>query len=551
MDKYEKVIELAKRRGFLWPSFEIYGSTAGFWDFGPLGAALKRRIKETWRDFYVIREGFYEIETPAMNIEDVFVASGHVDNFTDLMAECKKCGEAFKVDLGLEKCPECGGSLGDAYAFNLMFKTSIGPGSKRIGYLRPETAQGMFVDFHRILRFYRDRLPFGVAQMGKVYRNEISPRQGTLRLREFTIAEVEIFIDPRMNEHPRFDEVKDIMLRLYPAKERVINGVDLEISVKDAVEKGIIKHQLMGYHIALILQFLLKIGLSPEKIRFRQHKKDEIAHYASDCWDAEALTDRFGWTEIVGIANRGDYDLKAHAKHSQTEMTVFTPYEQPIMRERTIIKPNVRAIGIKFKDKAAKIIEALRTLEPDQFKEGVIQVGGEVIPLTKDLVEYERVQEETCGEGVTPHVIEPSYGIDRIVYVLLEHSFEEEMVEGEKRVVLQLPPNIAPVQGAVLPLLSRDGLDKRAREVEYSLRKSGFLVDYDESGTIGRRYRRHDEIGTPFAITIDHQTLEDDTVTIRERDSMKQIRVPIEALSGVMKKLISGDAIFENVGALI
>ncbi|MDD2777771.1 MAG: glycine--tRNA ligase [Methanocellales archaeon] len=551
MDKYERVIELAKRRGFLWPSFEIYGSTAGFWDFGPLGAALKRRIKETWRDFYVIREGFYEIETPAMNIEEVFVASGHVENFTDLMVECKKCGEAFKVDLALEKCPECGGSLGDAYAFNLMFKTSIGPGSKRIGYLRPETAQGMFVDFHRILRFYRDKLPFGVAQIGKVYRNEISPRQGTLRLREFTIAEVEIFIDPRMNEHPRFDEVKDIMLRLYPAKEQVINKFDLEISVKDAVEKGIIKHQLMGYHIALIQQFLLKIGLSPEKIRFRQHKKDEIAHYASDCWDAEALTDRFGWTEIVGIANRGDYDLKAHAKHSQTEMTVFTPYEQPIVRERIIIKPNVSAIGRKFKDRAAKIIEALRTLRPDQFKEGVIQVGAETIPLTKDLVEYERVQEEIYGEGVIPHVIEPSYGIDRIVYVLLEHSFEEETIEGEKRVVLRLPPNIAPVQGAVLPLLSRDGLDKRAREIECSLRKSGFLVDYDESGTIGRRYRRHDEIGTPFAITIDHQTLEDDTLTIRERDSMKQIRVPIEALSGVMKKLIAGDAIFENVGTLI
>ncbi|MDD2666705.1 MAG: glycine--tRNA ligase [Methanocellales archaeon] len=549
MDKYERVIELAKRRGFLWPSFEIYGSTAGFWDFGPLGATLKRRIKETWRDFYVIREGFYEIETPTMNIEEVFVASGHVDNFTDLMVECKKCGEAFKVDLALEKCPECGGSLGDAYAFNLMFKTSIGPGSKRIGYLRPETAQGMFVDFHRMLRFYRDRLPFGVAQIGKVYRNEISPRQGTLRLREFTIAEVEIFIDPEMNEHPRFDEVKDTMLRLHPAQ--AINSCNLDISVKDAVEKGIIKHQVMGYHIALIQQFLLKIGLSPEKIRFRQHKKEEMAHYASDCWDAEALTDRFGWTEIVGIANRGDYDLKAHAKHSQTEMTVFTPYEQPIMRERTIIKPNVSAIGRKFKDRAAKIIEALRALSPDQFKEGVIQVGDEIIPLTKDLVEYERVQEEICGEGIIPHVIEPSYGIDRIVYVLLEHSFEEETVESEKRVVLRLPPNIAPVQGAVLPLLSRDGLDKRAREIESSLRKSGFLIDYDESGTIGRRYRRHDEIGTPFAITIDHQTLEDDTVTIRERDSMKQIRVPIEDLSSVMKKLIAGEAIFENVGVLI
>lgn len=551
MDKYEKVIELAKRRGFLWPSFEIYGSTAGFWDFGPLGAALKRRVKEIWLDFHVVRGGFYEIETPTMCIEDVFVASGHVNNFADLMVECKKCGGAFKVDSALEKCPECGGSLGEVYAFNLMFKTSIGPGSQRIGYLRPETAQGMFVDFHRLLRFYRDRLPFGVAQIGKVYRNEISPRQGTLRLREFTIAEVEVFVDPRKTEHPRFNEVQDVMLQLYPAKEQLSDGKALKLSVKDAVEKGIIKQQFMGYYIAQIQLFLLEIGFSQEKIRFRQHKKDEIAHYAIDCWDAEALTDRFSWIEIVGIANRGDYDLKAHAKHSQTEMTVFVPYEQPIKRERMVIKPNMSAIGRKFKDRAAKVTEALRTLSLDQFEEGVIQVEGEMIPLTKDLVEYERVSEEICGESVIPHVIEPSYGIDRIVYVLLEHSFDEEDIEDEKRVVLRLPPNIAPIQGVVLPLLSRDGLDEKGRWVERSLRKSGFLVDYEESGTIGRRYRRHDEIGTPFAITIDHQTLDDNTVTIRDRDSMKQIRVPIGDLSSVMGELIAGDIIFENAGKLI
>ncbi|MDI6859551.1 MAG: glycine--tRNA ligase [Methanocellales archaeon] len=551
MDKYERVIELAKRRGFLWPSFEIYGSTAGFWDFGPLGAALKRRIEDLWRDFYVIGEGFYEIETPTMGIEDVFVASGHVSSFVDLMVECKKCGEAFRADLVQEKCPECGGSLGDAYAFNLMFKTSIGPGSQRIGYLRPETAQGMFVDFHRLLRFYRDKLPFGVAQMGKVYRNEISPRQGVLRLREFTIAEAEIFIDPREREHPRFDDVEDVVLRLYPVKEQVGKGSMLELSVKDAIDRGIVAHQFMGYHIALIQLFLLGIGISPEKLRFRQHKEDERAHYAVDCWDAEALTDRFGWIELVGIADRGDYDLKAHAKHCQTEMTVFVPYEQPITKERTVIKPNMSAIGRKFKDKAAKIVGMLRTLSIEQLEEGVIQFEGETIPLTKDLVEYGHVTEEVRGERVMPHVIEPSYGIDRIVYALLEHSFEEEHIEDETRIVLRFPPNIAPVQAAVLPLLSRDGLDEKAREIEHSLRKSGLLVDYDDSGTIGRRYRRHDEIGTPFAITIDHQTLEDETVTIRERDTMRQIRVRIKDLSGVMVGLVAGDVAFENAGTLI
>ncbi|MDI6888537.1 MAG: glycine--tRNA ligase [Methanocellales archaeon] len=568
--KYERVIELAKRRGFLWSSSEIYGATAGFWDFGPLGAILKRRVENLWRELYIIGEGFFEIESPTVSVEDAFAASGHLDCFVDLIVECKKCGEMFKADhlvqdVGSEstragvaklikthdiRCPECGGELGDVRTFNLMFRTTIGPSSERIGYLRPETAQGIFVDFPRLLRFYRDRLPFGVVQIGKAYRNEISPRQGVIRLREFTLAEAEIFVDPRDKSHPRFDEIADVVLRLYPKKEQLRGKNEIEINVKDAVKKGIIPSQFMGYHLALVQLFLTGVGIRPETLRFRQHKKEERAHYAADCWDAETLLD-LGWVELVGIADRTDYDLKAHAKKSGVDMGVFVLYDKPKVIERLRIKPKMDVLGPKFKEEAAKVADVLMRLRPRQLNElgkETIKVGGKTIRVDPKWVECERISEEVHGERVVPHVIEPSYGIDRIVYALLEHSLAEEMVEGEKRLVLRLPPKVAPIQVGVFPLLARDGLVEVAKRVASLLSKDGILMEYDDSGTIGRRYRRHDEIGAPFAITVDHQTLEDNTVTIRERDSMKQIRVSIDGVSDIIRGLLSGKIQFEMLG---
>lgn len=575
MDKYERVIEMAKRRGFLWPSFEIYGAIAGFWDFGPLGTILKRRIENLWRDFYVIGEGFYEMEGPTIGIEDVFIASGHVDGFVDLMVECKKCGGTFRADHliqetmgaveltedGIKKmikkhkigCPECGGVLGDPYAFNLMFKTAIGPGSKRIGYLRPETAQNIFTDFGRLLRFYRDKLPFGVAQIGKAYRNEISPRQGVVRLREFTQAEAEIFVHPNEKHHPRFGSVADTVLRLYSEEEQ--DGGDvIEIAVGEAVEKGTIAHQFLGYHIVLVQSFLTEVGIPLDRLRFRQHRADERAHYAVDCWDAETLTDRFGWIELVGIADRTDYDLKSHSKQTHADMEVFISYDRPKTVERLVIKPNMGILGPKFKDMATKIADILKTLSIDQLggEEITIHLDGKAIRIDPGWIEYSRVTEEVHGEYVVPHAIEPSYGIDRIVYALLEHSFDEEGVEGgEVRIVLRIPPKIAPVQVAVFPLLTKSDLIGCARGVESLLRQNKLMVEYDESGTIGRRYRRHDEIGTPLAVTIDHQTLEDNTVTIRDRDSMRQVRVKIDGVVEIVCGLLSGDVPFEGAGALI
>ena len=369
MDIYEKVIELAKRRGFLWPSAEIYGSVAGFFDFGPLGSILKRNIEQKWREIYLIQEGFYEIETPTISPEPVFIASGHTAHFVDPITVCEKCGEGFradhlitgvlKIDVSGKKpdeltkiirerkvhCPECGGALKDVEYYNLMFKTAIGPGSKRIGYMRPETAQGIFTLFNRILRFYRGQFPFGVIQVGKVYRNEISPRQGILRLREFTIAEAEIFVSPKDKSHPRFSEIANEKLVWFPRAEQLKNGKPIEITAKETVEKGYVLHEQLAYYIVRTKQFLEDLGIPNDAIRARQHLTIELAHYAIDCWDVEVKTGRFGWIEVTGIADRTDYDIKAHASLSKNDFS--------------------------------------------------IKIGN---------------------ENVIPHVIEPSYGIDRIVY---------------------------------------------------------------------------------------------------------------------------------------
>ncbi len=559
MDTYEKIIGLAKRRGFLWNSFELYGGTAGFYDYGPLGATMKRRIEDIWRDIYVIGEGFYEIETPTIGIEPVFVASGHVHGFSDPMIVCSGCDSAFRADHLIEgiveipdtlsapeikqlidehdiKCPQCGevGTFGEVFDFNLMFKTTVGPGTQRMGYLRPETAQGMFINFDRLFRFYREKLPFGVTQIGKAYRNEISPRQGVIRLREFTQAEAEIFINPRDKSHPRFSTIKNTVIRFYPASrqqnESDIGGDGdgvIELTVGDAVDQGIVAHEFLAYHLVLTNRFLTRAGIDPARLRFRQHQPDEMAHYAVDCWDAEVLTDRFGWVEIVGIADRADYDLSSHANHSQHDLSVVLEYDTPKQVKQIVVTPDMSMIGPLYKDKAGKVLAALKNLEEDDLlgDEISITVDGEEILIPRDVVEYETVIKEVRGENVIPHVIEPSFGIDRIIYAVLEHSFAEELVDTETRSVLRLPAEVAPVQVAVLPLLTREELIDPAVEIVQMLRRSGIFVSYDDAGTIGRRYRRNDEIGTPFSVTIDYDTLDDDTVTIRDRDSMAQVRV--------------------------
>jgi glycyl-tRNA synthetase len=573
MDRYEQVTELAKRRGFMWPAFELYGGAAGFFDYGPLGAMLKRRVEDTWRAFFVIREGFSEIDCPTIGVEDIYKASGHLSGFSDPLTECKECKEIYRADhlikhiievpdaLSDEEiyrviqeneitCPECGGRLSEVYEFNLMFKTGIGPGNKHPGYLRPETAQGMFINFQRLLRYHRDALPFGAVQIGKSYRNEISPRQGVIRLREFTQAEAEVFIDPRDKRHPRFSEVKDMPLRLYSQAGQERGEVE-EMTAESAVKRGIIAHETLAYYVARTCQFLLAVGVDRNRLRFRQHKADEMAHYAADCWDAEVDLDRLGWIEIVGVADRTDYDLKSHMAQSKANLTVFVHYREPVRRKKLVIKPDMKALGPRFKGEAKAVADALKAMDCLVLQgEGPIPitVNGKEIKIDRSLVASETVEEEIRGEEVIPHVIEPSFGIDRIIYSLLEHSYNEEMVDDESRIVLKLLPKVAPVDAAVLPLMDREELTGPAQKILAELRARNLAAEYDTSGSIGRRYRRNDEVGTPFSITVDYETVESGTVTIRDRDSMRQVRTGCKDITDTICRLLSGSLRFEDAG---
>ena len=575
MDNYEKITELGRRRGFMWPAFELYGGAAGFYDYGPLGATLKRRIEDTWRQFFVIQEGFAEIEAPTIGVEGIFQASGHLSGFSDPLTGCKECKEVYRADHLIKHiievpdalsyaeiykviqendvaCPECGGELSEVYEFNLMFKTMIGPGNKTQGYLRPETAQGMFINFPRLLRYFRDSLPFAAVQIGKSYRNEISPRQGVIRLREFTQAEAEIFIDPRDKTHPKFDQIKDIRMKFY-SQEAQEKGEPDEMTFGEAVERGIVAHQTLAYYVARTYQFLLAVGVSPDRLRFRQHKSDEMAHYAADCWDAEVLLDHLGWIEIVGVADRTDYDLKAHAAQSKVNLTVFVHYDQPVKRSKLVIKPDMKALGPRFKGQAKTVADALKSMSVEDLKGDNIkvQVGCETVEIEPSLVSYETVEEEIRGEEIVPHVIEPSFGIDRIVYTVMDHSFYEDVADGEPRSVLRFNSGVAPVEVAVLPLMDRDVLVKPAKEILDGLRSRGIRVDYDTSGSIGRRYRRNDEVGTPYCVTVDYETLEQGTVTIRDRDSMKQVKLDLKKLFVVLEELLAGERSFVDAGVQV
>lgn len=571
-DTYEKVIELARRRGFVWPSSEIYGSVAGFIDYGPLGAMLKRRIENIWRHFYVVQEGYYEIECPTVGIEPIYVASGHVGGFSDKMFQCPHCQEFLRADHVAEafgiphagtmtkeelhdvlidkECPACGKVLGDVevFDFNLMFTTSIGPGGQRKGYLRPETAQGMFVDFPRLLRFYRDHLPFGAVQIGKSYRNEISPRQGMIRLREFTQAEAEIFVHPDEKDHPQFFRYANYSMPLCGIAQQEKDEPAVVKTMREAVDEGIIANEYVAYYVAMTHDILTTVGFNPEKIRFRQHMPDERAHYATDCWDAEAYSDRFGWVEIVGIADRTNYDLKAHAKVSGQKNTVFVQYAEPKQVHHKAIIPNYGKLGPVFRGKAKAVAEALGAATVESATDAGISlnIDGEEVLVTPEMYTIKDEMVDVFGEDVMPHVIEPSYGIDRICYMVLEHAYSEDVADGEARTVMRFKNGVAPVQVAVLPLMARDGLDEIARKLVLDLQAEGIQTEYDDAGAIGRRYRRQDEIGTPFCITIDYDTKEDGTVTLRDRDSMQQIRGKMSDVVAKIPLLLKNRVNFMN-----
>ena len=554
----DDLMSLCKRRGFIWPSFELYGGVAGMYDYGPLGFVLRDNIVNVWRSIYKGKEGFVEIDSETVNPLQVFKASGHVDEFADKITYCKACESPFRADHLVKefhpnpdilsekeldslisknkiKCLECGGELGKTEEFNLMFKTTIGPGSNRVGYLRPETAQGIFVNYLNLYRYNREKLPLGVIQTGRGYRNEISPRQGMIRMREFNMMEVELFVDPDDKDWNKFPEIENEKITLVPA-----DGKEIEIKVGEAVKKGIIANRVLAYFVYTTKLFLTTLGIDPKKLRFRQHLDDEMAHYAADCWDAEALLS-YGWTEITGIADRGCWDLSRHAEFSGTDLTHFKKFDEPREVERDAVKAKHKALGPKFKGDAKAIAEMIESKEPKDIVKGKLKINAE-LTLTDEFFEVVRVKEKVSGERVVPHVIEPSHGLDRIFYTVLEHSYSYD--EKEDYVTLRLDPKVSPIKAGVFPLMEKDGLDGIANDLCEKIRKSGIESYYDGSGAIGRRYARRDEVGTPWCITVDYETIEKgknrDTVTIRERDSKEQKRIPLNSVEKVLKELIAG-----------
>jgi len=471
-------MKLALERGFYFPSCEIYADAhAGFWEYGPTGNNLKNKFIELWRRELLRRDDMLEIDGSQIMSKSVFVASGHLDNFTDPIIKCKKCGATFRADrfitekTGKEipellsrieidniineyklRCTSCNGSFYESDRFNMMFKVEIGP-SKEEAYLRPETCQTIFVDFPRIFKTMRGRLPLAVAQLGKSFRNEIAPRQSLFRLREFYQAEIEVFCNPnRLNELPKFEQIKDTPLLLS------IKNSSHSISAEDAIRKGYLPNKLVAYYLSLLSLFYSKTGINMERTRFRQLSDEEKAFYATTAFDFEVETS-IGWIELVACNYRSDYDLKRHSETSKQNLHVVDPSDN-----------------------------------------------------TK----------------VLPHLFELSMGIDRSIYSILDHSYYED-TEAE-RVVLKLVPQLAPVLVGVFPLVTKDGLREKAQDI-YSKLKLDYSAFYDESGSIGRRYRRLEEIGAPFVLTVDNQTMNDDTVTIRNRDTMLQERVKVSEIT--------------------
>jgi len=439
VDRMEQIVSLCKRRGFVFQSSEIYGGLGSCWDYGPYGVELKRNLKDFWwKAMTQKRDDVEGLDAAILMHPKVWETSGHVANFTDPLVDCKKCKARFRADqLETARCPlkpsksplECGGELTEPRMFNLMFKTFMGPVEEdsAVVYMRPETAQGIYVNFLNVMGPSRQKVPFGIAQIGKAFRNEITPGNFIFRTREFEQMEMQFFIKPSEDD------------------------------------------QWFDYWKAERLQWYYDLGINKDKLRYHEHGKDELAHYAKKAFDIE-YEFPFGWKELEGIHNRTDFDLSRHTEATGKDLSYF---------------------------------------------------------------------DEKTREKFIPYIIETSAGCDRTLLVLLVDAYTEEEVKGETRVVLKFSPKIAPVKVAVFPLVNKDGMPEIAMKVFHDL-KAHFKVFYDDSGAVGRRYRRMDEIGTPYCVTIDGQTSQDETVTIRDRDSMEQTRVRIADLVPTIKAKIEG-----------
>ncbi|HJJ21239.1 MAG: glycine--tRNA ligase [Candidatus Nitrosopumilus limneticus] len=480
---YEEVMKLALERGFYFPSCEVYSdANAGFWEYGPSGVSLKNKFLELWRRELIRRDGMMEIDGSQIMSKSVFEASGHLGNFADPIIKCTKCNSTYRADRTIAEianieipesadlnefdnaikenkiqCPKCKGDFSATKKFNMMFKVGIGPQEEE-AYLRPETCQSIFVDFPRLFKTMRGKLPLGIAQVGKSFRNEIAPRQSLLRLREFYQAEIEVFCNPgKLNEVEKFSEIENTLIRVQTDADPIA------MTCKEAVESGAVPNKFVAYYLGILTEFYEKTGIDISKSRFRKLGDKEKAFYAEVAFDFEIET-TIGWLELVACNYRADYDLSNHAKMSK---------------------------------------EKFEVMDND--------------------------------EKVLPHVFEISMGIDRSLYTILEHSLKND--EEHERMVLSLKPYLSPIHVGILSLVKKDGLKEKTDEIFNNIKRK-FDAFLDHSGAIGRRYRRLDEIGAPFAITVDHQTLEDNTVTIRKRDSMEQSRIDISKIDSILLEAV-------------
>ncbi len=577
-DKFTAINELARRRGFYWQSYEIYGGVSGFATYGSLGARLKQNIERKLREMFVNRLGILEIESPVITPEKIFEASGHIEHFKEPMVGCAKCKKRFRADHLLREClnmseaeceklslaelketiekqkiccPECGGTLDEPKHFLTMFKTTIGPYSEAVGYGRPEAAQGIFVEFKRLYEMARSKLPFGALQIGHALRNEISPRQGLLRLREFTIVDLEFFFDPEEPDCYLLKEVENETLRLLLAETKLKGSEELtEVTVKEALKRGYIKSEWQATFMAFANKLLVDLGVPADRQRFIEKLPWERAHYSLQTFDQETLVERWGWVEVSGHAYRTDHDLKGHAEFSGEDMHVFKEYEKPVEKEQFAIKPIMAKLGPVFKNEAGRVAELLSKVDPREVEKSMKKDGCYMLGKNKILPEYVDIKcQKTIERGrrFIPHVVEPSFGSDRLLYVAFEYAYRVK----EDRNLLSFPREIAPLQAGVYPLVSKDGLPEKAMEVHKMLLDEGFLSEFDEAGSIGRRYARADEIGVALGITVDYDTFNDSTVTIRDRDSWKQVRAKVEALPELLRRYFRGKIDFEDLGSPI
>ncbi|VAH47436.1 unnamed protein product [Triticum turgidum subsp. durum] len=565
-----------ERRLFYVPSFKIYGGVAGLYDYGPPGDRQKSQFSVIEmctqhcpydnNKHFVLEEGMLEVDCPCVTPEVVLKASGHVEKFTDLMVKDEKTGSCYRADhllkdfckeklendntLSPEKveelnyilavlddlsaeqlgakikeygivAPDTKNLLSDPYPFNLMFQTSIGPSGLSAGYMRPETAQGL------------------------------------LRVREFTLAEIEHFVDPEDKSHPKFSDVSDLEFLMFPREDQLTGRSATRLRLGEAVSEGTVNNETLGFFIGRVYLFLTQLGIDKDRLRFRQHLPNEMAHYAADCWDAE-IECSYGWIECVGIADRSAYDLRAHSDKSGVPLEAHEKFAEPREVEKLVITPSKKELGLAFKGSQKMVLEALEAmgetealgmkaaLESKGDVEFKVCTLGKDVTIKRNMVSINMEKKKEHQRKFTPSVIEPSFGIGRIIYCLFEHCFYQRTgkTDDEQLNVFRFPPLVAPIKCTVFPLVKVEKFDVVAKKISKALTTAGISHIIDITGTsIGKRYARTDEIGVPLAITVDSTT----SVTVRDRDSKDQIRVEVDEVALVVKEVTDGQSTWADI----